>query len=186
MLGVIFHDQLLAQVTNQSRRFNLTTRQGVCHISTGTSLSTNRHGFPLLPVRQSYKRNDLFNSFLARYHRKFQHHIFPSKTHSDDLRSLVLPRRSSRKTLFTQLCRMRRRGLWSCAHQRVSLCGLRTALVHQARVHGHCAPVAVLRNAVFDLARLLTSINRYYCSTSRIIWKPSANNNIGTSTANSL
>ncbi|KAH0258015.1 hypothetical protein KCU91_g16044, partial [Aureobasidium melanogenum] len=57
----IFHDQLLAQVTNQSRRFNLTTRQFAHRASTDRRPSTNQHDFPLPPAKRSRKSNDSLN-----------------------------------------------------------------------------------------------------------------------------
>ncbi|KAG9802655.1 hypothetical protein KCU68_g22635, partial [Aureobasidium melanogenum] len=57
----IFHDQLLAQVTNQSRRFNLTTRQFAHRSSTDRRPSTNQHDFPLPPAKRSRKSNDSLN-----------------------------------------------------------------------------------------------------------------------------
>ncbi|THX53884.1 hypothetical protein D6D06_05836 [Aureobasidium pullulans] len=58
----IFHDQLLAQVTNQSRRFNLTTRQFAHRASVNDRRSsTNQHDFPIPPAKRSRKSNDSLN-----------------------------------------------------------------------------------------------------------------------------
>ncbi|THX69034.1 hypothetical protein D6D08_06130 [Aureobasidium pullulans] len=58
----IFHDQLLAQVTNQSRRFNLTTRQFAHRASINDRRSsTNQHDFPIPPAKRSRKSNDSLN-----------------------------------------------------------------------------------------------------------------------------
>lgn len=59
----IFQDQLLAQVTNQSRRFNLTTRHFAHRASTDTRPpTTNQHDFPLPPAQRSRKSNDSLNA----------------------------------------------------------------------------------------------------------------------------
>lgn len=50
----IFHDQLLANVTNQKPRFNLTTRQS----GHRSSSDANHHDFPLPPAKRPRKSND--------------------------------------------------------------------------------------------------------------------------------
>lgn len=82
----IFHDQLLSQVTNQSRRFNLTTRHFSHRSPSHRRLSSiNQHDFPLPPSKRPRKSNDSLNRDSINNHPTPQHdHQDPDREPTTD------------------------------------------------------------------------------------------------------